>query len=29
MGFVKVVGSRKEGITPMNLYDPGLIAQME
>ena len=28
IGFVRVVGSRKEGITPVNLYDPGLIALM-
>ncbi|RJP68693.1 MAG: methyltransferase domain-containing protein [Candidatus Abyssobacteria bacterium SURF_17] len=28
VGFVRLVGNRKEGIAPMNLYDPGLIAQM-
>ncbi|MBI4832300.1 MAG: hypothetical protein HY801_12280, partial [Candidatus Lindowbacteria bacterium] len=28
LGFIRLVASRKEGITPVNLYDPGLIAQM-
>jgi len=27
--FARIVGTRKEGITPVNLYDSGLIAQME
>ena len=27
--FARLVGTRKEGITPINLYDSGLIAQME
>jgi ubiquinone/menaquinone biosynthesis C-methylase UbiE len=28
LGFVRLVGKRKEGETPINLYDPGLIASM-
>jgi ubiquinone/menaquinone biosynthesis C-methylase UbiE len=28
IGFARIVGERKEGISPMNLYDPGLIASM-
>lgn len=28
IGFVRIVGNRKEGIAPVNLYDPGLIALM-
>ena len=28
IGFVRLVGNRKEGITPINMYDPGLIALM-
>jgi hypothetical protein len=29
IGFVRLVGIRKDSITPMNLYDPGLISQIE
>ncbi|RJP26711.1 MAG: methyltransferase domain-containing protein [Candidatus Abyssobacteria bacterium SURF_5] len=28
IGFVRVIGTRKEGIAPMNLYDSGLIASL-
>ncbi len=28
LGFIRLVGDRKEGSTPANLYDPGLIASM-
>lgn len=28
IGFVRLVGNRKKGIDPLNLYDPGLIALM-
>lgn len=29
IGFVRLVGGRKEGIAPVNMYDPGLIAKMK
>ena len=29
IGFARVVGNRREGIHPINLYDPGLIASMK
>ena len=28
LGFIRLVGNRKEGSTPANLYDPGLIASL-
>jgi ubiquinone/menaquinone biosynthesis C-methylase UbiE len=28
LGFIRLVGNRKEGSTPTNLYDPGLIASL-